>query len=108
MMMRPSGEFQGRMFSETWAGKIREELSRSVTSGGVFVFLSRCRRKVRLLYWDKDGYAMWVKRLEVGTFRVERRDGYEEITGVDLEELLGGTDLCRIRFRKVASDRLYP
>lgn len=96
-----------RLGIDRLSAKIKEELSRSVMSGGVFVFLSRCRRKVRLLYWDNDGFAMWTKRLEVGAFRVERRDGYEEVTGVDLEELLGGTELSRIKFRKRAAERLF-
>ena len=42
--------------------KIRVELKRTVLAGGYFVFLSHNRRKVRVLYWDRDGYAMWRKR----------------------------------------------
>jgi len=96
-----------RLGIDRLSGKVKDELCRSVIGGGVFVFLSRCRSRVRLLYWDRDGFAMWTKRLEVGTFRVERREGYEEITGVDLEELLGGVEFSRIQFRKRAGEILF-
>jgi transposase len=72
------------------------------------VFLSRCRRKVKILYWDRDGYALWMKRLEAGTFRVEKRaGGYEAITGVDLELLLSGVDFSRIFLRKNAENGVF-
>lgn len=90
------------------AAKVHSELSRSVTRGGIYVFLSRCRGRVKILYWDRDGYAVWHKRLEAGTFRVERaRDGYEELTGVDLESLLSGMDISRIKLRKSADSGLF-
>jgi len=81
---------------------VTEKLSHSVISGGLFVFFSRCKRRVKILYWDRDGYALWHKRLEAGAFRVETKDGAEEITGIDLETLLGGTELSRIILRKKA------
>lgn len=87
--------------------KVKLELKRTPLAGGYFVFLSRCRRKVRILYWDRDGYAIWQKRLEAGAFKVEAVDGYEVITGVDLLELLSGIDLSRIKFRKSAEKGLY-
>jgi transposase len=93
--------------------KVAEELSRSVLAGGLYVFLSRCRRRVKVLYWDKDGYALWHKRLEAGVFRVERRrcakaaDEYEEVTGVDLDSLLSGMDFSRIKMRKSAENGLF-
>ena len=86
---------------------VREKLSRSVIEGGLYVFFSRKRDRVRILYWDKDGYALWQKRLEAGTFRVECRDGIEIISGVDLGELLSGVDLSRIKIRKNAENGLY-
>ena len=76
-------------------------------SGDLFVFLSRCRKRIKVLYWDKDGYALWYKGLEAGIFRVESRDGYEEITGVDLKELLSGIELNRIIFRKKSKTGMY-
>jgi transposase len=78
-----------------------------VLTGGLFVFVSRCRRRIKLLYWDRDGYAVWIKRLEAGVFRIEKKEGYEQITGVDLEELLLGMDFSRMKLRKSAASGLY-
>ena len=86
---------------------VNERLGKSVMRGGVFVFVSRSRSRVKLLYWDKDGYALWYKRLEAGVFRIEMRDGHEELTGVDLKLFLEGVDLKRIKFRKHAEQGLY-
>jgi transposase len=87
--------------------KIRDELKRTPLSGGYFVFLSRSRKKVKVLYWDRDGYALWMKRLEAGTFKVEMKDGYERVTGIDLKEILSGMELSRIKLRKSAENGLY-
>lgn len=89
-----------RLGIDRLAEKIRAELKRTPLSGGIYVFLSRSRKKIRILYWDNDGYAMWLKRLEAGIFKVELKNGYEQITGVDLKELLAGLDFSRINLRK--------
>jgi transposase len=102
-----TGSLDMRLGLDRLSEKIRNEVSRSVFNGELFVFVSRCRRKVKTLYWDRDGYAMWMKRLEAGTFKIERRDGYEKITAVDLELLLAGTEYSRIKFRAQASRGLY-
>ena len=86
---------------------VRERLSRTVIEGGLFVFFSCKRERVKILYWDRDGYALWQKRLEAGTFRVEHREEGEEISGVDLEALLSGVDLSRIKVRRNAENGLY-
>ena len=89
------------------AALVQEKVKRSVISGGVFVFFSRERRRVKLLWWDRDGYVLYYKRLEAGAFKVAKADGHEEVTGVDLEELLRGVDLVRIKFRRAAENGLY-
>lgn len=89
------------------AAKVKEEIDRSVLQGGVFVFVSRERSRVKILYWDKDGYALWYKRLEAGVFRVEVKAGVEELTGVDLRLLLDGTELSRIKMRNAAAKGVY-
>lgn len=101
------GVLDMRLGFDRLSEKIKTELKRTPLAGGYFVFMSRCRKKVRILYWDRDGYALWQKRLEAGVFKVEALDGYEVITGVDLFALLSGMDLSRIKFRKDAEKGLY-
>ena len=92
---------------ERLAALVQERMARSVLSGGLYVFVSRCRRRVKILYWDNDGYALWYKRLEAGTFKIEQKEGVEVFTGVDLEQLLSGVDLSRIILRRNAEKGLY-
>ena len=92
---------------ERLAALVTEHMRRSVMAGGLYVFVSRCRKRVKILYWDHDGYALWYKRLEAGTFRMAQQQGTEHISGVDLEQLLSGMDLSRIILRKNAEKSLY-
>jgi transposase len=90
------------------AALVQERLERSpIGGGGLFVFFSRERKRVKLLWWDRDGYVLYYKRLEAGVFKVEWAEGHEQITGVDMEELLRGVDLARIKFRRAAEKGLY-
>ena len=60
------------------------------TSGAYFVFLNRRRDRMKVLYWDVDGFAIWYKRLEKGTFPkrstdkilLDRRDFFMLLEGV--------------------------
>ena len=45
-----------------------EELGLSFDEARLFVFVSRCGKKLKMLYWDKSGFAMWYKRLEKQKF----------------------------------------
>jgi len=47
---------------------VSEELQENPLSGDWFVFLGSDRRKIKVLYWDRDGYVQWYKRLEEGKF----------------------------------------
>ena len=89
------------------AAKVKQDIDKSVLRGGLYVFVSRERSRVKILYWDRDGYALWYKRLEAGVFRVEKRDGVEELSGVDLRNLLDGVELSRIKMRRAAAKGVY-
>ena len=69
-------------------------------SGHLFVFLNKRRDRIKILYWDRDGLAVWAKRLERGTFRVPQTTaGRVEMTTADLAALLAGIDLNTARRR---------
>ena len=53
---------------EGLCGLIRSELGEDPLSGSLFVFLNRRRNMIKCLYWDRDGFAIWFKRLERGCF----------------------------------------
>ena len=75
--------------------------------GDYFVFLSRGRDRVKILHWEKDGYWLHYKRLEAGTFKIIFQQGHEVITGVDLQLLLSGMELTRIKLRKSAENGCF-
>ena len=89
------------------SGMVTALLEQDPLSGHLFVFRNRNRDKLKILYWDNDGLAIWYKRLEQGTFQFPT-DGKTKaelatgarITAGELSLLLGGIDLHSVRKRK--------
>jgi len=84
-------------------GIIKTDLDRDVRDGGLFMFLNQRRNRIKLLYWDTDGIAIWMKRLEQGCFQRPLRctDGkHVLISYVELQWILSGIDLSSVRTRK--------
>lgn len=69
---------------------VSQKFSEPVTSGAYFVFMNRTKTRMKVLYWDNDGLALWYKRLEQGTFPkdknqqalIDRRDFLMLLEGV--------------------------
>ena len=71
--------------------------------GHLYVFWSRRKDRVKILYWDRDGFAVWAKRLEEGTYALpfcESGEVRREITAQELAALLSGIDLNQAKRRK--------
>jgi transposase len=81
------------------AGLVRNELGSDPLSGDIFVFLGKRSNQIRLLQWDNDGFAMYVKKLEKGTFEWPRGEG-PAITSHQLTLVLQGVMLDSVRLRK--------
>lgn len=102
------GVLDMRVGFDRLAEKIKAETDRAVISGGWYIFFSRRRDRVKIFYWDEDGYAIWMKRLEAGSYKTEKtNDGYEEITALDLKYLLEGVELSRVKMKKVVALGTY-
>ncbi len=81
---------------------VAAEFGRDIRTGDVFVFLNRRLDRIKLIHWDRDGLAIWMKRLERGTFQRPRcpPDAAEvEIDATDLALLLTGIELSSVKRR---------
>lgn len=81
------------------AGLVVNIVKQSPVSGHLFVFRNRRGNCVKLLYWDSDGFAIWYKRLEKGTFSVPKASGDGAIDPRDLSMMLEGIDFAKVRKR---------
>lgn len=52
------------------ARMVEEEIRKDPLSGDVYVFLNRTMNRMKALSWEEDGYVVWHKRLETGTFQL--------------------------------------
>ena len=81
---------------------VEQHLSKDPFSGDLFVFCNRRRNMIKILYWDKNGFCLWHKRLEKHRFHWPR--SAEEVVRIgprELEWLLDGLDYTS------AHQRLY-
>jgi hypothetical protein len=84
-------------------GRVQEVFDQDPTSDHLFLFFNRRRDRVKILFWDHDGFAIFYKRLEVGTFQMLTTTNDPE--GIEIEyghlvQLLDGLDLNTGRRRR--------
>jgi transposase len=89
------------------SGMVQSVLKADPLSGHLFLFRNRARDSIKILYWDRDGLALWYKRLEQGTFQFptdiaspDQPAAGVEITESELALLLSGIDLGSVKRRK--------
>ena len=73
---------------------VKQEMGKDVLTGELFVFFNRRADRVKILYWDRNGFCLWAKRLEKGVFRRPKIQG--KIASMRINELnllLEGIDL---------------
>jgi transposase len=88
---------------DTLAALVKEFLGQDPLSGHLFLFVGRAKDRLKILYWDADGFALWYKRLEEGTFRMPRAgsdDASVELKASELAMMLEGIDLRSIKRTK--------
>jgi transposase len=85
---------------DSLAALVREGLRGEPLSGDIFVFRNKAADRVKLLVWEEDGYAIWYKRLEAGSYRFPSAPGEQprvEIRAADVVMLLAGIELSSVR-----------
>jgi transposase len=88
---------------DSLAAVVREGLRGDPLSGDIFVFRNKAADRIKLLVWEEDGYAIWYKRLEAGSYHFPSATGEPprvEIRPADLVMLLAGIDLTSVKRAK--------
>ena len=82
---------------------VRDHLHLDAFAGHLYIFSNRRRDRLKVLYWDRDGFAVWAKRLEEGSFAIPMGEPGAtriEITTEELGAVLSGIDLQQAARRK--------
>jgi len=96
-----TGRVDGRKGINGLSMLVRSQFDADPLSGQLFVFFSRRADQVRVLYWDRDGYVLTTKRLEMGRFRTPwaSERGHVALEAAELLLVLEGIDLSQARRR---------
>ena len=76
------------------SGLVRDHIRHELLSGDVFIFLNKRRDRVKLLVWDRNGFVVWYKVLEQGTFELPAAENDTlEMSWTDIQLFLEGIEL---------------
>jgi transposase len=91
----------GRKSFDGLSAVVTGRLSRDPLSGDLFVFRNRKGDRLKILAWQGDGFALYLRRLEKGTFAFPTADAGEvSVTATELAMILGGIDFGSARRRR--------
>ena len=82
---------------------VRDHLELDPFAGHLYLFVNKRKDRLKILYWDRDGFAIWAKRLEEGTYAIPSAEPGSrrfEISVEELGSLLSGIDLSSATRRK--------
>jgi transposase len=83
------------------SGLVRQHIRRELLSGDVFIFLNKRRDRIKLLVWDRNGFVVWYKVLEQGTFELPAAESNTlEMSWSDIQLLLEGIEIKSVKRRK--------
>lgn len=88
---------------DSLSGLVSSQMQLNVLSGSVFIFINKKHNQVKLLLWEGDGFALYYKRLEQGTYEWPVADDQKECLSINNQQLqliLQGISLRSIRRRK--------
>ena len=85
------------------AALVEQELGEDPFSKTLFLFFSRNKSKVKILYWDQTGFVLWYKRLEKDKFILPKKLSEKRlmITNQQLQWLLSGYDVWKMKPHEV-------
>ena len=91
----------GRKSFDGLAGVVTSHLSRDPLSGDLYVFRNKRGDRLKILAWQGDGFALYLRRLEKGTFAFPAAtDASVAVTPTQLAMILGGLDPAKARERR--------
>jgi len=83
------------------SGLVRAHICHELLSGDVFIFLNKRRDRIKLLVWDRNGFVVWYKVLEQGTFELPAAENATlEMSWTDIQLLLEGIEIKSVKRRK--------
>lgn len=97
-----SGDTDMRKSFHTLAALVNYNMKQNALSGDIFIFISKRRNAIKLLRFEGDGYALFYKRLEKGTFEIPSHDAGSAaiiVSDNELTFILKGVSLKRIKYR---------
>ena len=88
-----SSPIDGRKVINGLCAAVMESFDGKLMDGSVFVFYNHARNRIKCLFWDRNGFVLYHKRLERGKFHVKANtDGHMELSQQQLDWLLAGLD----------------
>jgi transposase len=86
---------------DSLSGLVVQQMQADALNGSVYIFINKKRNQVKLLHWEGDGFGLYYKRLEQGTYELPvLTNSNGSITAQQLQLILQGIQLRSIKMKK--------